>query len=106
MYVMSPPKTTTSAYFFAVHRFHSADSIAVQAPASTNDSPSVAEKGKRGETQIEKPVDQTITRTVSTEEEKFELREAVRGATDVQTWLTGLAYFGMLVSLYSYSLFL
>ncbi|KAF8974760.1 MFS transporter [Flammula alnicola] len=40
------------------------------------------------------------------EEERFEWREVVRGLTDIQAWLTGFGYFGLLVSLYSYSLFL
>lgn len=40
------------------------------------------------------------------EEEHFEWREVWRGITDIQTWLTGIAYFGLVVGLYSYSLFL
>ncbi|KAJ7744448.1 MFS transporter, partial [Mycena maculata] len=39
-------------------------------------------------------------------DEQFEWREVVRGLTDLQTHLTGWAYFGILVSLYSFSLFL
>jgi len=38
--------------------------------------------------------------------EKFEWREVARGLTDTQTWLTGFAYLGLCVGLYSYSLFL
>ncbi|KAG6861601.1 hypothetical protein C0995_014508 [Termitomyces sp. Mi166 len=38
--------------------------------------------------------------------EPLELREVIRGLTDIQTWLTGVAYLGLIVSLYSYSLFL
>ncbi|PAV20477.1 MFS general substrate transporter [Pyrrhoderma noxium] len=44
--------------------------------------------------------------TVNQEDEQFEWREVIRGCTDVQTWLTGFAYLGLIVSLYSYSLFL
>ncbi|KJA24661.1 hypothetical protein HYPSUDRAFT_38748 [Hypholoma sublateritium FD-334 SS-4] len=40
------------------------------------------------------------------EEEQFEWREVIRGITDIQVWFSGLGYFGLLVSLYSYSLFL
>lgn len=40
------------------------------------------------------------------EEEHFEWREVLRGVFDVQTWLTALAYMAILISLYSYSLFL
>lgn len=39
-------------------------------------------------------------------DEPFEWREVLRGLTDVQTWLTGFAYFGFNTVLYSYSLFL
>jgi MFS family permease len=39
-------------------------------------------------------------------DERFEWREVVRGITEIQVWLTGIAYFGLIVSLYSYSLFL
>ncbi|KAH9482627.1 putative transporter [Psilocybe cubensis] len=39
-------------------------------------------------------------------EEEFEWREVFRGIWEIQVWLTGLAYFGLIVSLYSYSLFL
>lgn len=40
------------------------------------------------------------------EEEHFEWGEVLRGVFDVQTWLTALAYMAILISLYSYSLFL
>jgi hypothetical protein len=40
------------------------------------------------------------------EEEKFEWREVVRGLTDFQAWITGFAYLGLIVCLYSFSLFL
>jgi len=40
------------------------------------------------------------------QEEHFEWREVMRGVLDIQVWLTGFAYFGFIVSLYSYSLFL
>lgn len=40
------------------------------------------------------------------EVERFEWREVRRGIFDIQTWLTALAYMAVLISLYSYSLFL
>jgi len=40
------------------------------------------------------------------EDENFEWKEIIRGLFDIQAWLTGLAFFGLLVSLNSYSLFL
>ncbi|KAG6850879.1 hypothetical protein H0H93_007497 [Arthromyces matolae] len=38
--------------------------------------------------------------------EPFELQEVIRGLSDIQAWLTGTAYLGVIVSIYSYSLFL
>ncbi|KAH8923191.1 MFS transporter [Atractiella rhizophila] len=38
--------------------------------------------------------------------EPFEWKEVRRGIFDVQTWLTGLSYLGLCMSLYSFSLFL
>jgi hypothetical protein len=38
--------------------------------------------------------------------EHFEWREVARGLIDIQTWLTAIAYLGLCVSIYSYSLFL
>ncbi|KAI0770830.1 MFS general substrate transporter [Irpex lacteus] len=43
---------------------------------------------------------------VHIEEENFEWREVVRGLIDVQVWLTAIAYMGIIVPLYSFSLFL
>lgn len=43
---------------------------------------------------------------VHIEEENFEWREVVRGLVDVQVWLTAIAYMGIIVPLYSFSLFL
>ncbi|KAF8469445.1 MFS general substrate transporter [Gautieria morchelliformis] len=49
----------------------------------------------------------TIGNSVLTEEEEvFEWGEVIRGLTDIQTWLTGFAYASIIVSLYSFSLFL
>lgn len=47
-----------------------------------------------------------VAKPVEYEEERFEWREVIRGCVDPQLWMTGIAYFGILVSLYSYSLFL
>jgi MFS family permease len=47
-----------------------------------------------------------IPHSARPQEEVFEWKEVLRGVTDPQTWLTGFAYFGLIISLYSYSLFL
>ncbi|XP_006460083.1 hypothetical protein AGABI2DRAFT_66982 [Agaricus bisporus var. bisporus H97] len=51
-------------------------------------------------------VQSSVALETQTEDEVFEWREVVRGFLDIQVWLTGLAYFGLIISLYSYSLFL
>jgi len=82
---------------FALRRFHRAGS----APEKP---PSVPEK--RDDSMIESASpsgDMDPTRLM---EEKLEWREVVRGLTDFQTWVTGIAYMGLIVSLYSFSLFL
>lgn len=43
---------------------------------------------------------------INEEDEEFEWREVIRGLTDLQAWITGIAYLGMIVCLYSFSLFL
>ena len=90
-----------------------------------SESPSLSEEkgeGKRTERTAENISELFTSRLINQEEEVFEWREVVRGKpttrvvikksylhlglTDIQTWVTGIAYFGLLVSLYSYSLFL
>ncbi|KIJ56775.1 hypothetical protein M422DRAFT_57408 [Sphaerobolus stellatus SS14] len=44
--------------------------------------------------------------TLTDEEEAFEWYEVRRGMLDIQAWLTGFAYLCLIVSLYSFSLFL
>jgi len=43
---------------------------------------------------------------VNPDDEQFEWGEVIRGCLDIQVWLTGFGYFGFIVSLYSFSLFL
>lgn len=48
----------------------------------------------------------TNLEVVREEEEQFEWSEIIRGLTSIQAWITGIAYLGMIVCLYSFSLFL
>jgi len=48
----------------------------------------------------------TTVEVVQDEEEQFEWREIIRGLTSIQAWITGIAYLGLVVCLYSFSLFL
>ncbi|CAK5275558.1 unnamed protein product [Mycena citricolor] len=79
---------------FALNRFHG---VVYEAPVETS------EKGETSITENAGPSDAPV---VHLTDEKFEWREVVRGLTDFQTWVTGIAYLGLIVSLYSFSLFL
>jgi len=93
-----------------VHRFRSADFISASAPLSegsesiTAPASDTEKEGKN--TEIREHAHIAKAASIHQEDEEFEWREVVRGLTDPQTWLTGFAYFGLLVSLYSFSLFL
>ena len=52
------------------------------------------------------PSPDTETTTIGADDEQFEWREVVRGLTDPQVYFTAVAYLGLIVGLYSYSLFL
>jgi len=85
---------------FTLQRFHRAGS----APTNPEKPPSVPEKADDSMIESASPSgDMDLPRLM---EEKFEWREVVRGLTDFQTWVTGIAYMGLIVSLYSFSLFL
>ncbi|KAF5370102.1 hypothetical protein D9758_001066 [Tetrapyrgos nigripes] len=92
---------------FALRRFRADASSttfsAVSVGPSARDSPVSDEKGE--DVRMEK-ADNSESAAVNYEEEAFEWGEVRRGIFDVQTWLTGLAYFAFVISLYSYSLFL
>ncbi|KAI0053623.1 MFS transporter [Auriscalpium vulgare] len=96
---------------FALHRFRSVHLITASAAVAVrNPSPSTTDPEKvstEAQAQVydalksgEAPV------IIHQEEEQFEWREVVRGLLDIQAWVTGFAYFGIIVCLYSFSLFL
>ncbi|KAF7301656.1 MFS transporter [Mycena indigotica] len=103
------PSSLASAKFlteeerdFALRRFHATTSPATQ----TRDSPDIAlEKGDKGSI-TENINAQSPAEITHFTEEHFELREVIRGLTDFQAWVTAIAYLGLIVSLYSFSLFL
>jgi hypothetical protein len=94
----------------AVRRFRAADTVSTSAPLSEGAESITApasDTEKEGEnTEIREHAHIVKAPSIYQEDEEFEWREVVRGLTDLQTWLTGFAYFGLLVSLYSFSLFL
>ncbi|KAA1466484.1 MFS transporter [Dentipellis sp. KUC8613] len=93
---------------FALRRFRNADKNANSAPLSeASQRITDSEKAAGEEVKTEVYVNETgAENIIPQEEEVFEWREVWRGVTDIQTWLTGIAYLGLIVSLYSYSLFL
>ncbi|KAF7355303.1 MFS general substrate transporter [Mycena sanguinolenta] len=93
---------------FALRRFHEDEAVL----ASTLDTGAAAtseqEKGEKADVETSEyavsPSPQT--KPIRMMDEKFEWSEVIRGLTDLQAWVTGIAYLGVLVSLYSFSLFL
>ncbi|KAF9451708.1 MFS general substrate transporter [Macrolepiota fuliginosa MF-IS2] len=100
----SAPFLTQEERDFAVRRFQE-DGKTAEIISGDDDSPmeDKAEKGSQAHHESAQPV---ILLETQKEDERFEWREVVRGCLDIQVWLTGLAYWGAIVSLYSYSLFL
>lgn len=92
---------------FALARFRHGNSAATKVPLSEAAQRIQTEKAESVHTErahtTQRPSQDTINQE---EEEEFEWREVIRGCKDIQTWLTGFAYLGLIVSLYSYSLFL
>ncbi|KXN90243.1 hypothetical protein AN958_04034 [Leucoagaricus sp. SymC.cos] len=101
----SAPFLTEEERDFAVRRFRSDGKLAELSLGTEGASmPDVkAEKGARSQTESVRSV---VLLETQQDNEKFEWREVIRGCMDIQVWLTGLAYLGLVVSLYSYSLFL
>lgn len=92
---------------FALHRFHLDESIGASVPLSEpaqriTEVPGDVEK--ECDTKIE--VHQTQATAIHQEHEAFEWREVIRGIRDIQVWLTAFSYMGIIISLYSFSLFL
>jgi len=91
---------------FALGRFHQDEAITARtamAPPAVHPDPekadvSIIERDSQSPTPEVKPVHMM--------DEEFEWREVIRGLTDFQAWVTGIAYLGLIVSLYSFSLFL
>ncbi|KAF7332187.1 MFS transporter [Mycena kentingensis (nom. inval.)] len=94
---------------FALHRFHKVEVITASTDVEQVHAPADIEKEKAEETLTEdtqSPSPTSNPRPVHLTEEVLEWGEVVRGLTDFQAWVTGIAYLGLIVSLYSFSLFL
>ncbi|KAJ7368288.1 MFS general substrate transporter [Mycena albidolilacea] len=95
---------------FALGRFHQDEAITAST-LNTLAAQSEQEKGEKGEKADEYTNEHTESpspqaKPVHMMDEKFEMSEVIRGLTDFQAWVTGIAYLGLIVSLYSFSLFL
>ncbi|KAF5321364.1 hypothetical protein D9619_001106 [Psilocybe cf. subviscida] len=90
----------------AVERFLKDDKSRKQEPYVVSSPPQASDEKEKGDIEHVNTIVQPEEVIPEPEEEQFEWREVVRGLKDIQTWTTGIGYFGLLVSLYSYSLFL
>ncbi|KAF7352804.1 MFS transporter [Mycena venus] len=95
---------------FALGRFHQDEAITASTLDTRRDvaQSESAEKGEKADVyaseHAESPTPQA--KPIHMMDEKFEMSEVIRGLTDFQAWVTGIAYLGLIVSLYSFSLFL
>ncbi|TFK53081.1 MFS general substrate transporter [Heliocybe sulcata] len=87
---------------FALNRFRRSDATAASAPTPEP----AADVEKKGADVVEVEEEQPKEVAVFQEDEQFEWGEVIRGFKDIQVWLTAFAYLGIIVGLYSYSLFL
>ncbi|KAI0824785.1 MFS general substrate transporter [Trametes gibbosa] len=94
---------------FALRRLRTSLGVALTAPLSEpsqriTTAEAVDPAEKENETKIE--VQDTQALVVNQEDEQFEWREVLRGVKDPQVWMTAVSYMGIIISLYSFSLFL
>ncbi|GJE84157.1 MFS general substrate transporter [Phanerochaete sordida] len=94
---------------FALWRFREAHSVVNGAPLSEPAQKITADLGDETEKESEVRIESQLASepvVVHQEDEVFEWREVMRAVLDVQVWLTAFAYMGIIISLYSYSLFI
>ncbi|KAI0736205.1 MFS general substrate transporter [Fomitopsis betulina] len=94
---------------FALSRFRRENEVTATAQMSEAAQPISTvnpELDKTEESQGETSNPHITIQAVHQEDEKFEWGEVIRGFKDPQVWMTSLSYLGIIVSLYSFSLFL
>lgn len=89
---------------FALARFRAADAIGASAPLSEPAEKINVDEEKGSEVRTDVKLVQSAV--IHQEDERFEWREVIRGVLEVQVWLSAFSYMGIIVSLYSFSLFL
>lgn len=94
---------------FALNRLRQSNAVVSSVPLSepsqrinVDADSEKAEKSSDVQAEVHQP-QETI---IHYEDEKFEWREVIRGIKDVQVWLSAFCYMGIIVCLYSFSLFL
>ncbi|OSC98925.1 MFS general substrate transporter [Trametes coccinea BRFM310] len=113
--VILPADITSAKFFteeereFALHRLRLSQGVAMTAPLSEPSQRITkvevdAEKGTEEKIEVQAPT--TDAMVVYQEDERFEWGEVIRGIKDPQVWMTSVAYMGIIISLYSFSLFL
>ncbi|KAI0080890.1 MFS general substrate transporter [Panus rudis PR-1116 ss-1] len=91
---------------FALHRFRADHVIASSVPLSEPAQRITAGADPEKEGDVRTEIYAAQTDIVHQEHEKFEWREVMRGVRDPQLWFTAFSYMGIIISLYSFSLFL
>ncbi|KAM5540381.1 hypothetical protein V8D89_005839 [Ganoderma adspersum] len=89
---------------FALKRLRTSFGVTASGPHSRSSQHAMSERvdpEKPCETKLEVHMPETVV-----EDERFEWGEVLRGVKDPQVWMTAVAYMGIIVSLYSFSLFL
>lgn len=112
-WLLLPPDINSAKFLtpeereFALRRFRASNS-AVSRVAVSEASQSIRTDEKGDARQVDRVASPSSNNAyvVNQEDEQFEWREIRRGLLDIQVWLTGVSYLGLIVSLYSYSLFL
>ncbi|KAI0368132.1 MFS general substrate transporter [Pilatotrama ljubarskyi] len=93
---------------FALTRLRASYGVTMTAPLSEpSQRITTADQGdaeKASEVKVEVRTEEALV--LNQEDEQFEWGEVMRGVKDPQVWMTAIAYMGIIISLYSFSLFL
>ncbi|TBU32911.1 MFS general substrate transporter [Dichomitus squalens] len=90
---------------FAMNRLLTSFGVTTTAPLSEPSQRIIGASGDLAKATQSK-LEVHMVEAIVAEDESFEWGEVLRGVKDPQVWMTALAYMGIIVSLYSFSLFL
>ncbi|KAL5508394.1 hypothetical protein ACEPAH_6013 [Sanghuangporus vaninii] len=103
--IQSSRLLTAEERVFALRRFRKGNVVSSHVPLSEA-ARKIREEKAETQSAGRQKAGRTSQEEIFQEDEQFEWGEVIRGCKDIQTWLTGIGYLGLIVSLYSYSLFL